>query len=566
LIALTALIALSLSQADAGFIENVPDAGPGPVAPSALAAGTGIFEYVPDGGFPALTPSWLHLHGNKVLPEEVYMRVLSLPEYGTPDEDTAHGVERDLFNFLVESGYELATVRAVPTDAGIDVTIDEGRLEKIVFRGRLTAQTLRFRLGLFIDQEIFNRPSLERQIAKLERESGVKVVRWALVPTPNPEHMGPQLDDIPAIEGFEILHARKQYELHFFFEEAEWDTGVGLDLRSGYIDGLELGINYQGKDILLKGERLRLAASIGAGLRDSIDGQHLYPAFSRTFAEVVWYAPKKGRVRPYVWLTGQLVGRQRADLGLENYNEGSAITSGHLAISFTDRFKATFGLGFQWRRVFNLVYATSVPNIEVPLTERLRAFVDGHIDWLLEDETERSDRAHALRAGVRWYTGRSIGDTVAQPQFLQYGWVDHQYQVVIPFGWHDLWLKSQGRFTWGDVQFHDEQNLGELMRGVFGNTYVRKAGNASAEFRFSLSRDVLKLSVFAQAAAWGEVTRVATATQPVNSETFRYGGSAGPGFHALIQGMFQLDIYASFGLMSTGRFGVGAVAWLNKVF
>ncbi len=527
----------------------------------------GTLNFYPDGGSPVSEPAWLHISGNKVVPEEMYRNVLAIPPDAEPTAEMAQQIEESLTLFLQQSGYELATVRVVQNPFGINVLIDEGRLDKIVFRGRLTALTLRFRLELHIEQDIFNRPELERQIAELTKNGGLRVVKWSLVPTKQLEHMGPQLDNMPAIEGFEILHARDRYELHFFFEEAEWDTGFGLDLRSGYIDGLEIGVNEQFKDILIKGERLRIAASVGAGLHTQIpDGQY-FPAFTRAAAELVWYLPRlANRVTPYLWLTSQVVNRERADLGLQAYGEVSAVASGHALVDFTKTFNVTFGIGEQWRRIFFEQVAPGANQALIdtlPLTERLRTFVDARGYWLINSEVERADRSHALEFGARYYFGTALAATTTQDQGeLQFAWVYERYHVVIPFGWHDLWLKSSARVLWGDVQFHDEESLGELLRGVFGNNFIRKGGNGSAEFRFSLSRDVLKLSLFVEAAAWGEVNRLVVP----NTETFRYGITGGPGFHALIQGMFQLDIYGSFGITSTRALGFGVVVFLNKVF
>ena len=69
---------------------------------------------------------------------------------------------------------------------------------------------------------------------------------------------------MPAIEGIELVHEREPYELHFFFEEHDWNEGIGADIRSSYLDGLEIGINRQGKSLLLDGDKWRLAASAGA--------------------------------------------------------------------------------------------------------------------------------------------------------------------------------------------------------------------------------------------------------------------------------------------------------------
>jgi hypothetical protein len=585
----SALLALgSAATADGG--DPFPDAGAFRLGAPDPNDDGGTLEYYPDGGLSPGVPAWLHLSGNRILPDEIYRSLLGLTDDSQPGPDSAPWIETRIYDYLVENGYELASVRATANpDGGVDVNIDEGRLEKIVFRGRLTAQTLAFRLALYVDQEIFNRPALERQIAALEKQIGVKVVKWSLVPTANPTHVGPQLDTVmPAVEGFELLHTRDKYELHLFFEEHEWGTGVGLDLRSGYIDGLEVGVNLQAQDLLLKGERLRIAASFGAGIRKNVITGSYEPAFSRTYGEIQWYAPKFSVVRPYIWLNYQLVERARGDLGMESYHEQSALGSGHFQVQFTPRLQATFGLGLQWRRIFGFDYVYQPPDCTwptqcmavkaagpfpgsggypdpEPTTSRLRAFVDVHGEFALDNETTRLDRAHVAELGARWYLGKAldVGGTSDKTGYLQYGWAYYRYRVVIPFGWHDLWIKSRLRFLWGDIQFHDEEGLGELLRGLFGGTYVRKGGNASAEFRFSLSRDILKLSIFAEGAAWGEVNRT---TLHYGDETPRVGLATGPGFHALIQGMFQLDIYATFGLTSTLNFGYGAVLFLNKVF
>ena len=78
---------------------------------------------------------------------------------------------------------------------------------------------------------------------------------------------------------------------------------------------------------------------------------------------------------------------------------------------------------------------------------------------------------------------------------------------------------------------------------------------------------MLKASFFTQVGAWGEVY-----PRSGNTEYLRLGIATGPGLHVLIQGMFQMDLYASIGLRT--RFGefhddaaaIGFVALLNKTF
>ncbi len=599
---------------DAGAVAPLAlDAGPGtasadpgdeddageepPITPDA-----GVIDFFPDGGVRPLGPTWLHFTGNRVLPAEVYKVQLALPRDAQPSEALAHQIERSVYRFLKRSGYDLATVTATFADQQINVQVDEGRLEKVVFRGGLTVQSLQFKLALFIDQDVFNRYTLQRQVDRLSKSIGIKVVKWALVPTANPDHIGFQLTNLPALEGFELVHEREPYELHFFFEEHDWNVGLGADLRSSYLDGLEVGINYQNRNLLFDGDRWRVAASGGAGIRKRIYDSTYYPDFSRAFVEARYYTPPlAGIVQPYVWLTGTLIGRNRPDLLVENYNEASSIFSGHVKVHITEGFSASIGLGGEWRRIFHLVPSSALmadqqlpPDVDdlcppahrngCPGSERLRAFTELRAEWVIKANEERPDRRHALQAGVRYYFGTAPGSSTSD--YKQYGWLYEDYQKVFDFGWNDLWLKSHARATWGDVVFHDERPLAEYLRGILGGIWVRKAANFSAEYRFSVTRDVIKLSLFVEAAVWGQTNRCfPSSTNPAPCgplapselidppESLRFGVTGGPGIHVLMQGMFQLDIYGSFGLASPtfdrllgSKFDFGALAILNKVF
>jgi hypothetical protein len=406
---------------------------------------------------------------------------------------------------------------------------------------------------------VFNGPALERQVAMLSKKIGLPVVKYSLVPTANPTHFGPQLENLPVIEGLELLHARKRYELRFYFQENDWDTGLGADLRSGYIDGLEAGLNYQG--VGLFNDRWRVAASAGVGLRFTINEHQLYPAFSRAFGEFRWYARKfLGFIRPGIWITSNLFARQRKDLGVENYEEASAIGSVHVAFDLAEGAKLTPTVGVQWRRVFWITPTERAdPLLIPPDSQRVRTFIELRAEWVIDQNNEWY-RQHRLEAGARYYLGLSLSSDAEGLQ--PYGWVFYRYQKFFTFGWHDLLVKSRMRLAFGDVQFHDDENLGEYLHGAFGDTFVHKVGNVSAEFRFSLSRDVFKVSLFAEAAAWGQVNRI----DMPNTESFRFGAAAGPGLHFLIQGMFQMDMYATFGWYMNRGFGFAIMALLNKVF
>ncbi len=495
----------------------------------------------------------IRLRGNLVLADEVYLSVLKLPPGSGADEITAGIVEGQLREFLLRAGYELARVRAVVRDRGVDVEVHEGRLEKVVFRGTLTLKALQFKLGLYLPQEVFNRPALDRHLRQLAETIGIQGVRYELVPTQDVKHEGPQLENLGSFRGQAIVHAREPYELHFIFDE-RWDTGLGVDLRSSYYDGLEGGLNYQGKSLILDGDHWRVAASGGAGIRERVVGGRYYPSFSRTAAEGHWIAPD-AFIRPRMELDAELVARQRRELSVENYD---ALTTDftlrmELGLPFGEPASVLIGGGLRYIRQFGVEVPEGVPIPEgVGFLERFRPFLRLSAGSVFDIPQQRWDRRHFLEVDVRQFFA------IRDPLF---GEAHVQYQKVYEIGWHDLWIGGRGTWLWGEVPFHNEEVLaGRHLRSVFGDTYVHRVASGSFEFRFSVTRDIFKLSAFQDVAIFGELNRA------TGQETARVGNSFGAGFHALVEGMIQIDLYLAFGFTSAGRSDSGVAALLRKVF
>ncbi|MBS1151095.1 MAG: uncharacterized protein H6Q89_2793 [Myxococcaceae bacterium] len=524
-------------------------------------------------------PPRLVFAGNRVLSNDVYIAAIGLKEF-TADPETAADIQRRLTRFLREAGYELSSVHCIAHDNQIDIGINEGRLEKIVYRGRLSVQSLQFTFALELPHEVFNRPELERQTAALEARLGIGHIWFVLVPTAQVTHMGPQLERLPEIRGFELLHEREPWELHFFFTEREWGTGAGIDLKSSYTDGLEVGVNYMKEGLLLDGDRARFAASGGLGLRNRLSDNGIYPFFSRTAFDVRWYSPPiVADVRPALILKGDLVARQEIDklIQLENYYAGTASGSFNLSAVVRPGMIVAVGAGVQWRRIWGLDSRGAIIPPTVHFTEEVRAFFEGKLDLIFDPANNRTDRWHLFAAEAVTFAPASVfrDGKLTDPWF---GSIHFRYQNVIPFGWHDVWIRARGRTLLGQpgsvndsVSFHDEDSVAEYNHGIFGDKFIRRGASAEVEFRFSITRDLFKISVFHSIFAFGEVTDRGYYLKdgtPVYSyaETPRLGTAVGPGFHALIEGMFQLDIYGSFGVLNNGQFSANATLNLNKVF
>ena len=64
----------------------------------------------------------------------------------------------------------------------------------------------------------------------------------------------------------------------------------------------------------------------------------------------------------------------------------------------------------------------------------------------------------------------------------------------------------------------------------------------NTEFRFSITRDVFKVSVQSDLAIYTAHNRI------TDQGPLQFASSVGPGAHLLLEGMFQLDMYLTIGL------------------
>lgn len=555
------LLCAVLAQAD--VTAETPDAGEPDallVAP-ALDGGLDLSGPLVKGGVTLTKPPFsIRFSGNLVLTDDVYRAVLDVPPEALPEPETAQLVADQVQRFLLKSGYELATVQVVLEEGGLSVRIDEGRLEKVVFRGRFTLPMLRFKIAVDLPKDVFNRPQLEREVAQRAKELGIEAPTWELIETPSPEHEGVQVEETPTlvIAGRSIIRPKQRFELHFTFGEPAWSTGLGVDVRTSWMDGLEMGLNYQSKGLAFADDRWRVALMGGLGLRNDLPQNNVYVFPSRVIGDAIWYSPpidESGSTRGFLSLHTEGIARQRRDFGLENFFALRSELSFNVQVRPHRAVSVFAGAGLQYFLVGGLAGPLGAPSpITVADPTRLRNFVEGRLDLIFFDGESRYDRRHAL-----FVEGR-LSANVTRLDLPPFAEARLGYQLVIPIGWHDVWIRGKATWMSGDVLFPFEEVLGEHLPAVFGDIWVQKAGGVRAEFRYSLVRDIFKVGFFGNAIAYGEEQRDTGRTTP------RFGAGIGPTTHVLIEGIFQLDVFLNFSLLSNGRFSTGLLVWLNKVF
>ncbi len=498
-------------------------------------------------GLPA---SAVHIRGNWVLNAETYLTILQMPPSVLAGENLPGRVRRRLLDFLHRSGYELAEVRVRRFGAGLDVQVDEGRLARVLFLGTGSLRALQLKMQLDIPQNVFNRPNLERQLRQLRERYGIDDVHFELVACEPVRHHGPQVEDLGKLEGRAVIPPAARHELHIHLGRAGWSTGLGINAGYDFPDGLDLGAAYRGRGLLFDDDRWLVGALVGGKLRENIDDKTV-PALTRAKAEVRWFTPALiGRgLRPHLWLGSDLVSRQRRDLDVEIfYYRESLEGSLNLGYELVPGLMVSAGGGVEYRLIFG-----GEPKESVEDDSWLRPFVMGRLDFVFDPERLRKDRRHRLMVEGRhiWVDGvHSLGR------------IRYLYRKLFDLGWHDLLVSSRGVWLGGRVLFDDEEPVGgRYLRGVFGGSYwVTQVANLSLEFRFSLARDLFKISLFHDLAVFGELDRMDS------GQTARVADSFGLGFHALILDMFQLDLYYAFGFSSDGSFDHGVAAGLSKVF
>src|SRR4051812_15688216 len=225
--------------------------------------------------------------GNVALLEDVYRSYLDLPAGTRATPGAARTLATRLASFLHRAGYALATVRARADGEQIVVDVDEGRLDKVIFLGGGAFETLRLRLDLNIQQDVFNQPELERQLASMARRLGLGEFAYEIVPVPNISAPKVQLDDFEPIEKISggAVRPGRPYELHILVQPGKFRPGISPEVEIDSVEGGALGATYHSGRLIFQDDRWEAGGRIAGALRQPLSGSGSTFTFTRALGE-----------------------------------------------------------------------------------------------------------------------------------------------------------------------------------------------------------------------------------------------------------------------------------------
>jgi hypothetical protein len=505
------------------------------------------------------------LDGNVVMVDEVYLEVLKVPSATTADEETARDIETVLLDFLRGAGYVLASVQAEVIENGkIHVHIDEGRLAKIVLRGKSPAALLAYCARINLPGDVFNRPQLERTLRSFYPSNTDGLFDYELVSSQEKPHTGPQVDITQIVPGQPPLVQGDRYELHIDLSaDPERAEGARVSLAIDN-NGYRFGAGYTFASLLGERDRWDLDAQFGFKRFDDLreNGTDLRP--NRLIGRVRYYTPPVvgQSLRPLFEIREDLLRRQRQDLGVQNYYFNRL--DGSVSISVEpENAEINAGFGFQFRNLSAVenVQLGDITPPQVYVPDRVTP-VDGFTNVLpfvniaaqlsFDRIVARRDLVHRLTAEGRYYFGTDGG----------FGTLYVDYQKVFEFGWNELWLSGNVGLVEGSFSVADAIPMsGTYVRGVYSDQfYFDRVVSAGIEYRFSLTRDLFKIGIFDEAALFREHVIAGRGPQP------EVVNAAGPGLHFLVMDTLQVDFYASIAVSTAREYNTGATVRIRRAF
>ena len=516
-------------------------------------------------------PDLLTFKGTVLINQFVYRAQLELPPDAAADAKTAHLVAEQLAAFLLDSGFDLAKVRAEVRGPKIEVTIDEGALDKIVLAGAGWLPALRFRASLNLPLDVFNRRQFESELVKLAAQLGFKGYRYELWPVQLLDDPGTAtgLEGIAELQAMPLLRPARAYELRVFAETEPWSSGFSPEIILNGQVGLGLGGRYKWRDLIQTGDRWQAHFRVGGQMRGYIEdpnakatelqGSRFVNSLDYLTARWLsksWGGGSRG-LRMTVNPRFELWTLQRKDLFLESYRIATLELGAGAGAQLSPEYGLYFTTGMQRRWIFN-----KTPAISQTLPEAVTSVREVANRAFLRMNTDYTFNTGELRRDLKDFLSAEIG--LFRPMLRDdkgYLRVDLQGQKNFLFGWNELRVAARLTAALGDINYADELPLGDHLRIGFGlDKYTYRVTSLRLEYRWSITRDRFKVGVFNDTGIWRHLKR----DDP--GQFAEISGSTGAGMFFFIFDELQIDFYGGVGWSTDGFVKPGINLAIKEAF
>jgi hypothetical protein len=484
--------------------------------------------------------------GNVVFENAYYRAALLEWGYGNKRPLRPPLAAKRLQRMLQRRGFLIANVQAQSVGGHIVFHIDEGRLAKVVIMGRGSVRTLQLQLVVSLPHNVYNQELLEKQLDDIQREHGIQSA-YELVPATR-DHQDFQIDAL-------FDDARPPgFELHIHLASSRWDDGLKLHVTVRGADGLGLGTSYGDHGLLVGNDQWRIRVDAAAKWFRETSSEQAGIGLSRSVFDARWYTPPlfRNRFRPFLWTYADYLVRQRPMEGVEFYRwfRGGALLN--LGLQWSDNMMVALGFGAEYRMLIDVDHPDTNSELLKEFQE-IRGTSVLQTELIFDPRNPRRDRHHHLNIETRLL----VLSSETEVDYLAARW---QYQYVREIGWHDLWLRSRALGLLGGFEIMDEEPINQHVRGVFTDVYSARVASGSIEFRFSLWRDLLKLSTYFDAAVY-QASPFGPPGQAVQAAF-----ASGVGINFLLLDFAQFDIYYGAGYATNYRWDHGLAARIKKAY
>jgi hypothetical protein len=503
---------------------------------------------------PRAPPVPVRVLGNKVLSDYIYRRAAKIPRGAEVDAQLVAAVERRVLTYLRGQGYELARVAVRPRSGGVEIAVDEGRLDKIVFPGQDAMRALGMKFTLKLPNDVFNRAAVDRQLPNLEQQFGVKIRGYEVRERKVDPNRDLAISSITGLDQLIALPEPSRYELYVFADREELPRGLDFKVQARDPDGLTAWLFYRFHSVLLDDDRFEVFPEVGLRLQDIVQDGQGRRFISRAGASFRWLSPPltSQKLRPYVQPRFLFLSRQRRDLDISRYDFIELEPTFGLQVPFTRRVDVGLGVGMQFRRLTGLRDGPDPPPRVDPV-QRARALVEANVGVVAGLRNLRLDRRHRFSLSAR-YLSALAGDGLFHGRF--------KYEKSFGLGLDEVRVRFDSETLFGTAAFTDEVRVADHLRGVYGDEfYTQRIASLRTEYILSVVREYLKLGVYHDGAVFEGADRD-------TGRTFtRFANSFGPGAHTVLFDLFRVSVYASVGFMSAdGPTDAGAVLEITQLF